>query len=108
VALLPPHRLRILLSSDPVDPAELARHARAFLEAGRPHQALALLERAPEEALLARLRDDAIADGDAFVLAWVERIGKVPVERGMWALLADSARRAGKEAFARQAEARAR
>lgn len=100
-------QVRILLSAQTFDAEQFRRHARAFLEAGRPHEALAFLEKAPDEELLRRLKDRAIGEGDAFLLRWVERIGKVPVAAEEWAKLAAEARTRGKEAFAREADGQA-
>jgi hypothetical protein len=95
------------LSADGADPALLKRHAAGFFEAGRIHEAMALLEKAPDEPLLERIRGRAIGEGDAFVLAWIERIGKTKVTREDWSRLAAEARSRGKEAFAAAAERRA-
>lgn len=100
-------KLRVLLSAQTFDAAEFHRLAEGFFKTGRPHSALALLEKAPEASLLERLKAAAIEEGDAFTLQWIERIGAFKISPGDWGALARNARARGKIAFAERAEAKA-
>jgi hypothetical protein len=99
-------KCRVLLSAAEFDAAQFRAHAAAFFKAGDVHRALAFLEKAPDEGLLDQIKSRAIQEGDAFVMKWVERIGKTKITRDDWTQLAAKARAQGKESFAKMAEPR--
>lgn len=83
-------------------PVDHAGIGQAYLAQGRHSEALDFLERIQDAAERARLvgavRDQAIALGDAFVLARVN--GLLPLERGQWERAFAAAKAAGKPRFA--------
>lgn len=100
-------KLRVLLSAQTFDHAQYHRLAEGFFKIGRPNEALALMEKAPDAVLLERIKASAIEEGDAFTLQWIERIGAFKIAPDDWRALAQNARARGKIAFAERAEARA-
>jgi hypothetical protein len=101
-----PLRRRHLLE-EALDPARALAIAEAYLAEERPIEALAFLAKADAREQLGRLRDLAVEEGDPFLLRQAcAALGEQPgAER--WRRLADSARAAGKEVQARDAERQA-
>ena len=78
-------KVRLLLSAQEFDPVQMEAHAESFFKAGQPHQALAFMEKAPDTALLERIKTVSIEEGDAFTLQWIDRIGTVSIAASDWA-----------------------
>ena len=78
--------------------------AEAYLEAERFEEAVAFLAKAGADDRLKALADDAVAAGDVFLLTEISRVQGRDPDSETWQRLADSARRAGKDAYADTAE----
>lgn len=97
-----------------LEPARALKIARAYGEEGRVIDAIAFLRKAcggPSEApavaeareRLGALRDEAAAEGDAFLLRHAAvALGEEP-SAGLWRRAAEAARAAGKERYAAEA-----
>ena len=81
-----------------------ANALRASLEAERFEEAVAFLAKAGADDRLKALADDAVAAGDVFLLTEISRVQGRDPDSETWQRLADSARRAGKDAYADTAE----
>ena len=92
------HLLERTLSS-----AQALSIAEAYLEADRPCDSLAFLERVDDKSLLDGLREKAIESGDAFLLRAVAQAAGVDAPASAWAKLAETARSQGKLLYAEQA-----
>ncbi len=93
---------RHLLEQAP-DPARAAAVAAAYLAEGRRNEALDFLVRADDRDTLARLRTEAVAEGDAFLLRSVCRALAEEPSAEEWSRLAEAAAAAGKESYASEA-----
>jgi hypothetical protein len=78
--------------------------AEAYLAEARFEEAVAFLGKAGADERLAALADEAVASGDVFLLSEVSRVRGREPEPDTWKRLAESARRAGKDAYAESAE----
>ena len=77
--------------------------AEAYLAEGRVVEALDFLRKAEASERLAELRQQAVEQGDLFLLRSVAHaVGEVP-GRSEWVALADAAAAAGKERYASEA-----
>ncbi len=83
--------------------AQAIQYAEAYLEAGRPLEAVDFFAKAEATEPLAKLRRDAISAGDVFLLRSVATAtGDFP-GRDEWHELARAAEAAGKERYAEEA-----
>jgi hypothetical protein len=90
-----------------IDDASALSIAEAYLADGRRVEALDFLAKAGAKDRLEELRDEALADGDAFLFQSVARhLGESPTSEG-WGRLADAAEAAGKERYAATARRQA-
>jgi hypothetical protein len=94
-----PLRRRHLLETE-LPPAESRAVADAYLAEGRSLEALAFLAKAGDRDRIRAICDEAVAEGDAFLLREASLLlGEEPgAER--WRSLAAAARAAGKESYA--------
>jgi len=86
-----------------LDPSRAGVIAQAYLDEGRVAEAVAFLRRAGERERLESLRRQAVEEGDLFLLREVAVALEAPPRSDEWAMLAESARRLGKERYAIQA-----
>lgn len=97
-----PLKRRHVVTSDQT-PAQALAIAEAYLEDGRTLEALDFLQKAEAGERLAELRQQAVAEGDAFLLRAVARsTGETPAA-SEWTALASAAEAAGKELYAADA-----
>lgn len=86
---------------------QAVRLAEAYLAEGRTWEAIDFFAKANAREPLKRLRDEAVAQGDAFLLRAVSRaLGEAP-GAACWKALAEAAERAGKERYAVEAKRQA-
>ncbi len=97
-------RKRHVLYGEKAAPQELAAMARAFLDADYPGDAVQFLEGAGDEQSVRTLKELALKQGDAFILAACARARKELVTDEDWKALAKRARELGKDAYAERAE----
>jgi hypothetical protein len=76
--------------------ADRIRTAGAYAAADRFGEALELLERSPDDALLERITAEATRRGDTFLLARIEKIRGRPFEPPVWREAAERAERTGR------------
>jgi hypothetical protein len=87
--------------------AQALRIAEAYLEEGRALEAVDFLRKAGAVEKLAALRQEAVANGDAFLLRNLAGAARQPVSREEWAALAEAASAAGKQRYAEDARRQA-
>jgi hypothetical protein len=90
-----------------MDPARALRIAEAYLEEGRVIESLTFLVKAEARERLESLRDQAVRDGDAFLLREIAVALKEEVDAASWRALADVAEAAGKDCYASEASRQA-
>lgn len=101
--LLPdPLERRHLLERE-IDPSRAAAIAGGYLEEERVAEAVAFLRRAGDRERLQALRQQAVEQGDLFLLRETAAALEAPPRAAEWAALAEAARRLGKERYAVQA-----
>jgi hypothetical protein len=101
-----PLRRRHMLE-EKLDPARALAIAQAYLADDRACEAVAFLAKADAREALAELRERAVAEGDPFLLRQsCAALGEEP-GADCWRRLAESARAAGKEVQARDADRQA-
>ncbi|MBN1808057.1 MAG: hypothetical protein JW909_03250 [Planctomycetes bacterium] len=98
-----PMKKREMLYSPTVSPDDKTAMGRAFLEAGFVSDALAFFVEARSKNDLLKMRDYALAEGDAFILRAVGNASPDLVSEDHWKAVAETAERLGKEAFMHQA-----
>ena len=101
-----PLRRRHLLESE-LPKAEAAAVADAYLAEGRSLEALAFLAKAGDRDRLRAIRDEAVEAGDAFLLREVSVFLAEEPGAERWRSLAATARAAGKESYAVEADRQA-
>src|SRR5687767_3019453 len=69
-----PEKIRMMITDPKVTPADLDQAGDLFLEAGHPSTAAMLYERAKSPERIRRILDQALKDGDAFLLDWVVKV----------------------------------
>jgi hypothetical protein len=87
-------------------PAALAI-AEAYLADGRKFEALDFLAKAEAREKLAELREEAISEGDTFLVQAIARHLREPSSSEEWQRAADAAEAAGKERYAATARRQA-
>jgi hypothetical protein len=85
-------------------PDAALRLAEAYLAEDRRWEAIAFLMKAGARDRLAELREQATAEGDAFLVREVGRALGEETTTERWRAVAEAARAAGKERFAAQAQ----
>ncbi len=98
---------RHLIERD-LDPAQALALAEAYLEAGRTDEAIVFLLKADAGDRLVRLMDEAVADGDAFLLKQIASASRQDPGAERWLALAEKAEQAGKLRYAETARRHAR
>jgi hypothetical protein len=81
--------------------------ADAYCEAGRLAEAVVFLRKAGADARLEQLAEEAIAEGDGFLLSEVARVRHWEPEPEAWSRLEESARGRGKLSYAETAHRQA-
>ena len=90
-------------------PAEQALSiAAAYLEEGRSEEAVEFLGKAGADDRLESLAREAVEAGDLFLLNEISRVRRSEPDPESWQRLAESARRAGKDLYAEDAERQAK
>ena len=90
-----------------IDPARALQIAEAYLEEDRAMEAVAFLMKAEAWERLASLREQAVREGDVFLLRDVSTALAEEVDAGTWRALAEAARAAGKDRYAAEASRQA-
>jgi hypothetical protein len=104
---LPDPLKRRHLLEDELDPARALAIAEAYLAQERATEAVAFLAKAGARDRLAALRDQAVAQGDVFLLRSASAaLGEEP-SLEIWTRLAEAAEAAGKERYAHEARRQA-
>jgi len=87
----------------PLDPARALTIAEAYLAEGRSIEAVAFLRKANAESRLDALWQEALREGDPFLLREVGHALQREPDAGAWHQLADCAASAGKDRYAVEA-----
>ena len=87
--------------------AQALATAEAYLEEGRSIEAVEFLGKAKASEQLTRLRAEACAEGDAFLLRAVVRASGEAATHDEWVALAAAAEAAGKDVYAADARRQA-
>jgi CRISPR/Cas system-associated endonuclease Cas1 len=90
-----------------MDPARALQVAEAYLEDDRALEAVAFLVKAEARERLAALREQAVREGDAFLLREVSTALEEEADAATWRALAEAAQAAGKELYAAEASRQA-
>ena len=93
---LPTLDKRALLHATNAPRQQLLAQADFHLAEGALYDALDFFEKARDAEGLNRVRDAAIEDGDATLLAWIERNGLAELTAAHWLAAGENARKAGK------------
>jgi hypothetical protein len=95
------------LVEQPLDPSRALQIAEAYLEEDRAIEAVAFLLKAEARERLAALREQAVRDGDAFLLREISTALAEEFDAATWQALAEAARAAGKDRYAAEASRQA-
>jgi uncharacterized phosphosugar-binding protein len=106
-SLIPDPLERRHLLAGALDATRGTEIAEAYLAAERPVEAVAFFEKAENEAGLERLREQAIAEGDVFLLREASTASRLAIDSATWAKLAAAAEASGKESYAEEAKRQA-
>jgi hypothetical protein len=101
-----PLRRRHLVEQE-MDPARALQVAEAYLEEDRALEAVAFLVKAEARERLLALWEQAVREGDAFLLRETSAALEEEAEAATWRALAEAARAAGKELYAAEASRQA-
>ena len=104
-AILSAEDKRSLLYSPSASPERLSAAGNDFLGEGLFYDALQFFLRASDDRGIERVKDEAMALGDAFLLGEVAKVRPPLVSGSDWVSLGAKARALGKEAYAERAEA---
>src|SRR5262245_57891424 len=102
-----PEQVRVLLTDPRQTAADHDRHGDLFLQDGRPNIAMMFYERSGSKDRISKVLRQAVDAGDTFLVEWVFKIKPDLVDAGAWSRTGESALRAKKFAFARDAFQRA-
>lgn len=91
------------LVEEELDPTRALALAEAYLAEGRVVEAVAFLEKADARDQLAAIRDEALEQGDLFLLRAAANALGEEIAAETWSRLADVAEAAGKERYAHEA-----
>jgi len=86
-----------------LDPARARAIAAAYLAQGRALEALAFLRLSADQEALARLRDEAVAAGDVFLLREATAALGEEIPARLWRQTAEAAQAHGKDQYATEA-----
>jgi hypothetical protein len=101
-----PLRRRHLVEQE-MDPARALQIAEAYLEEDRALEAVAFLVKAEAQDRLVEVREQAVREGDPFLLRETCVALKEEADAATWRALAEAARAAGKELYAVEASRQA-
>jgi hypothetical protein len=101
-----PLRRRHLVEQE-MDPARALLVAEAYLEENRAVEAVAFLVKAKARERLVELREQAVAEGDAFLLREISAALGEEADAATWRALGEAARAAGKDSYASEASRQA-
>lgn len=104
---LPDPLQRRHLVEQAMDPARALRIAEAYLEADRVLDALPFLVKAEARERLAALCEQAVRDGDAFLLREIAMANREEIDAARWRALSESAQASGKDCYAAEASRQA-
>jgi CRISPR/Cas system-associated endonuclease Cas1 len=90
-----------------VDPGRALQIAEAYLEEGRTIEAVAFLVKAEAREQLAALREQAVREGDPFLLREISAALAEELDAATWQALAEAAGAAGKDRYAAEARRQA-
>jgi hypothetical protein len=90
-----------------LDPGRSLEIAEAYLAAGKPVEAVVFLRKAGARERLASLREDAVREGDFFLVRELNAALGEDLEAERWQALAAAAQAAGKERYAAEARRQA-
>jgi hypothetical protein len=88
-------------------PARALQIAEAYLEEGRAMEAVAFLMKAEARERLEALREQAVAEGDVFLLRESSAALGEEADAATWRALAEAARAGGKDLYAAEASRQA-
>jgi hypothetical protein len=97
-----PLRRRHLVEQE-MDPARALQIAEAYLEEGRALDAVAFLAKAEARERLAALREQAVSEGDPFLLREISVALGEELDAVTWRRAAEAALAAGKDRYAAEA-----
>ena len=97
-----PLRRRHMVEQE-IDPARALQIAEAYLEEGRVLESVLFLAKAEAGERLATLREQAVMEGDAFLLREIAAALGEEMDAETWRALAEAARAAGKDRYAAEA-----
>ena len=100
---LPDPLRRRHLVEQKIDPARALQIAEAYLEEDRAMEAVAFLMKAEARERLASLREQAVREGDAFLLREISAALAEEFDAATWRALAEAARASGKDRYAAEA-----
>jgi hypothetical protein len=101
-----PLRRRHLVEGE-MDPARALQIGEAYLEEGRAIEAVAFLGKAEAREQLAELGEQAVREGDAFLLREISVALEEEFDAASWQALAEAARAVGKDRYAAEASGQA-
>ena len=101
-----PLRRRHMVEQE-MDAGRALQLAETYLEEGRVLEAVAFLVKAEARERLAALREQAVREGDAFLLREVSTALAEEFDAATWQALAEAARAAGKDRYAAEASRQA-
>jgi len=90
-----------------IDPARALQIAELYLDEGRAVEAVAFLLKAEARERLSTLREQAVSEGDPFLLREVGAALEEEFDAATWQALAEAARAAGKDRYAAEASRQA-
>ena len=100
-ALPSEEKVRELTADPELTPEDARRYGNMFAEAGKYPQAISFCERTKDEEVLGRVKKEAIAAGDAFILHSITRLLPEFVTTPEWIECGHKAQSEGKLVFAR-------
>ena len=86
-----------------LEPARSLAVAEAYLEAGRTTEAIIFLQKAGADDRLAELVEQAVTEGDTFLLKSIVDATQQDVAAERWRALAEAAGRSGRDRYAETA-----
>jgi hypothetical protein len=101
-----PLRRRHLVEQE-MDPGRALQLAETYLAEGRAIEAVSFLIKAEAPERLVELREQAVRDGDAFLLRELSAALAEEFDAATWQALAEAARAAGKDRYAAEASRQA-
>jgi hypothetical protein len=104
---IPDPLTRRLLVEGALEPSRARTIAEAYLSEGRLVESIAFLAKAEDRDALARLRDEAVATGDVFLLREAAAALGEEIDAARWRATAEQAVSLGKEQYSAEARRQA-